>query len=103
MTFESRFVQPQIPHFPTISRRDFKGHLHAKLLQSCLTLCNPMDCSPQAPLSMGFSRQEYWNGLPCPPPGNLSNPGIEPMSFMSPALADKFFTTSTTMEASKVV
>ena len=35
------------------------------------------------PLSMGFSRQEYWSGLPCPPPGDLSNPGIEPASFVS--------------------
>ena len=41
----------------------------------------------QAPLSMGFSRQEYWSGLPCPPPGDLPNPGIEPTSLMSPALA----------------
>ena len=40
----------------------------------------------QAPLSMGFSRQEYWSGLPCPPPGDLPNPGIKLMSFMSPAL-----------------
>ena len=40
----------------------------------------------QAPLSMGFSRQEYWSGLPCPPPGDLPKPGIEPMSLMSPAL-----------------
>ena len=40
----------------------------------------------QAPLSMGFSRQEYWSGLPCPPPGDLSDSGIEPMSLMSPAL-----------------
>ena len=45
--------------------------------QSCLTLCDPMDRS-QAPLSMGFSRQQYWSGLPCPPPGDLFNPGIEP-------------------------
>ena len=44
----------------------------------------------QAPLSMGFSRQEYWRGLPCPPPGDLPNPGIEPKS---PALAGGFFTT----------
>ena len=49
----------------------------------------------QAPLSMGFSRQEYWSGLPCCPPGDLSNPGIEPTSLMSPALAGGFFTTST--------
>ena len=51
---------------------------HAKSLQLCLTLCNPMDC--QAPLSMGFSRQEYWSGLPCPPPGDLPDPGIKPLS-----------------------
>jgi len=43
-------------------------------------LCNPMDCSCQAPLSMGFSRQEYWSGLPCPPPGDLPHPGIESRS-----------------------
>ena len=53
----------------------------------------------QAPLSMGFSRQEYWSGLPCPPPGDLPNPGIEPISLMSPAMAGRFFTTSTTWEA----
>ena len=53
----------------------------------------------QVPLSMGFSRQEYWSGLPCPPAGDLSNPGIKPMSFMSPALAGRFFTTSSTWEA----
>ena len=53
----------------------------------------------QAPLSMGFSRQEYWSGLPCPPPGELPDPGIKPESLMSPALAGGFFTTSTTWEA----
>ena len=53
----------------------------------------------QAPLSMGFCRQEYWSGLPCPPPGDLPNPRIEPMSLMSPALASRFFTTRTTREA----
>ena len=58
-----------------------------------------MDCSLQAPLSMGFSRQEYWNGLQCPPPGDLPDPGIEPMSFTSPVLASGFLTTSTTWEA----
>ena len=44
--------------------------------QSCLTLCNPR--AHQAPLSTEFSRQEYWNRLPCPPPWDLTNPGIEP-------------------------
>ena len=53
----------------------------------------------QAPLSMGFSRQEYWGGLPCPPPGDLPNPGIEPTSLMSPALAGGFFTASATWRA----
>ena len=43
----------------------------------------------QAPLSMGFSRQEYWSGFLCPPPGDLPNPGIEPVSLKSPALAER--------------
>ena len=45
----------------------------------------------QTPLSMGCSKQEYWNGLPCPPPGNLPNSGMETMSLMSPALAGRCF------------
>ena len=53
----------------------------------------------QAPLSMGFSRQEDWSGLPCPAPGDLPDPGIRPVSLMSPALAGGFFTTSITWEA----
>ena len=55
--------------------------------------------APQAPLSMGFSRQEYWCGLPGPPPGDLPNQGIEPASPESPALTGEFFTTSATWEA----
>ena len=47
----------------------------------------------QAPLSIGFSSQEYWSGLPFLPPGDLPDPGIEPMSLVSPALAGGFFTT----------
>ena len=50
----------------------------------------------QAPLSMGFTRQEYWSGLPFPSPGDLPHQGIKPTSLMSPALAGKFFTTSST-------
>ena len=50
----------------------------------------------QAPLSMGFSRQEYWSGLPCPPLGDLPYPGIKPASSVSPALAGGFFTTGAT-------
>ena len=69
------------------------------LSRLCLTLCTPMDLACQAPQSMGFSRQEYWTGLPCPPPGDLPSPGIELMSLMSPALAGEFFTTSAIWEA----
>ena len=47
----------------------------------------------QAPLSVGFSRQEYWNGLPCPLPGDLPDPGIKPSSLTSPELAGGFYTT----------
>ena len=53
----------------------------------------------QAPLSMGFSRQEYWSELPCPPPGDLPDPWIEPKSLRSPVLAGGLFTTSTAWEA----
>ena len=53
----------------------------------------------QASLFMGFSRQDYWSGLPCPPPGDLPDPGTEPASLMSPALAGGLFTTSATREA----
>ena len=65
-------------------------------VQLCATLWT---VAYQAPLSMGFSRQEYWSGLPFPLPGDLPNPGIEPMSLMSPSLIDGFFTTSATWEA----
>ena len=56
----------------------------------------------QRPLSMEFSRQEYWSGLPLPSPGNLPNPGIEVPSLMSPPLAGGFFTTSAPWEAHKL-
>ena len=53
----------------------------AKSHQSCPTLCDPMACNlHQAPLSTGFSRQEYWSGLPFPSPGDLLDPGIKPIS-----------------------
>ena len=58
-------------------------NVYAKLLQSCLMLHNTMDLAYQAPLSMGFSRQEYWSELPFPPPGDLPDPGIELVSLRS--------------------
>ena len=57
----------------------------------------PIAC--QASVSMGFPRQEYWNKLACPPPGDFPDPGIEPESLMSPALGGGFFTTRATWEA----
>ena len=68
-------------------------HLHVSrhacpVRQSCLTLCNPIDCN--VPGSSGFSRQEYWRGLLCPPPGGLPDSEIEPVSLMPPALAGGF-------------
>ena len=59
----------------------------------------PWTVARQAPLSLGCSRQEYWSGLPCPPPGDLPDPGIEPASLMSPALEGEFFTSSGPWEA----
>ena len=65
-----------------------------KLTQSCLTL-RPCGLTLQAPLSMGFSRQESWSGFLFPPPGALPYPGVEPTSLMSPELAGRFLIRST--------
>ena len=59
--------------------------LHTESLQLCPTLCDPVNCS-QAPVSMGFSRQEYWSGFPWPPPRDLPDPGIKLASPEAPAL-----------------
>ena len=74
--------------------------MYAKSLQSCLTLqCYGLYVAQQTPLPMGFSRQEYWSELPCPPPRDLPDPGIEPLSLETIALAGGLFTTSATWEA----
>ena len=89
-------------------------HVHAKSRQSCPTLWKaamlttipptllhvrlfgtPWTVALQAPLSMGFSRQEYWSGLLCPPPGDLPAAGMEPEFLVSPALAGGFFSSAT--------
>ena len=68
------------------------------LMLSCLVLSdfasNPWTEACQTPLSMRFSRQEYWNGLSFPPPGDLPHSGIEPMSLVSSGLEGRFFTTA---------
>ena len=64
---------------------------------SCVQLfANHWAVAHQAPLLMGFSRQEYWSGLSCPSPEDLPDPGFEPVSLTSPALAARFITTSAT-------
>ena len=63
------------------------------LLSHVQLFATPWTVAYQAPLSMEFSRQEYWSGLAFPTPGDLPDPGIEPASLVSPALAGRFFTT----------
>ena len=70
--------------------------VHAKSLSHVQLFVTPWTVAHQAPLSMGFSRQEYWSGLPFLTPGDLPDPGIKPLS---PSLAGGFFTTSATWEA----
>ena len=68
-------------------------YMHAQLL-SCVRLSVTLwTVACQAPLSMELSRQKYWSGLPCPPPGHLPDPGIKSISLESPALVGGFFTT----------
>ena len=67
---------------------------HMCTLSHVSLFMTPWTIVSQAPLSMGFSRQEYWSGLPFSPPGDRPNPGIKPMSLLSPALAGGFFTTA---------
>ena len=68
---------------------------HTRLFATPWTVAN------QAPLSMGFSRQDYWSGLQCSPRGDLPNPGIKPAFLTSPALARRFFTTNTTWKCNR--
>ena len=107
--------QISIPRPWSSQEQALKGSSHVPESQSGYHDQSSPDASPvrlfvtlwtvalQAPLSMGFSRQEYWSGLPCPPPGDLPNPGIELLSLMSLALRDEFFTTSTTCKAHSIL
>ena len=69
-----------------------------KLFQSCPTLCDPVDCSPPGSSVHGVLQAGRLGGLLCPPPGDLPDPGIEPVPLMAPALAGMFFTTAATWE-----
>ena len=61
--------------------------MYVCVLSRVRLFATPWAIAHQAPLSMGFSKQEYWSGLPCPPPGDLPDPGIEPTSVLPPALS----------------
>ena len=76
---------------PPTGMRDFHFHIYACVYElshfsSVKLFATPWTIACQAPMSMGFFRQEYRNGLPFPPPGDLPDPGLEPTSLMSPAL-----------------
>ena len=73
--------------------------VHTKSLQSCTPLCDPLDSSPPGFSVYGILQARILEWVACPPPGALPNPGIKPISLMSPKLAGRFFTTSTTWEA----
>ena len=71
-----------------------KPGIYASFMYSVMSDCAPMNCSlPGSSIHLGLSSQEYWSGLPFPPPGDLPNPGIQHKSAASPALVDGFFTT----------
>ena len=73
--------------------------VHAKSFQLCLTLCDPMDGSSPDFSVHGILQARNWSRLPCPPLGDLPDPGTEPASLSSLALAGRFFTTSDIWEA----
>ena len=81
-------------HCVTWQRVHWISGLFCVCARSYLTLCDPWTVVHQVPLSLEFSRQENWGGLPFPSPGDLPNPGIKPVSLVSPALAGRFFTTA---------
>ena len=75
------------------------ARMRADSLQSLPTLSDPWTVARQAPLSVGFSRREYWSGLLRLPPGRLPDPGIEPVSLTSPVLPGRFLTPSAICKA----
>ena len=102
-------IKVNMKYFGVFIRKDLDSHkrflsgwvkacMRTESLSLWLTLCDPWTVAHQAPLSMGFSRQEYWNGLLLSSPGDRPDPGVEPASLTS-ALAGRFFTASTTWEA----
>ena len=82
-----------LPFILRIGLLNKKSCGHHALHYSYPTLCSPMNCSPPESSVRGIPRKEYWSGLPFPILGDLPDPGIKLMSFASPALVGRFFTT----------
>ena len=104
-TFPNSWGQQHHPNTKVRQDPTRKAKQAASLLLSMLShfsrvqlFTTPWTIACLAPLSMGFSKQEYWSGLPCPPPRDLTDPGIEPVSLTSSALAGEFFITSASWE-----
>ena len=93
---ENCWVSSSTPLSPNKENVEIKRTFYPEVEHACMLVARhltPWTIAHQAPLSMGFSRQEYWSGWSYPPPGDLPHPGIEPTSLVSPALAGRFFTT----------
>ena len=89
--------------FMVVLQQQKQTHLCACVLSHVQLFVTPWTVAHQSPLSMGFFRQEYWNGLPCPPPGDLPDPGIEPISPASPAVqADSLLLSQTHLDANQI-
>ena len=97
LVMRTHFAEPLPLHLEIVS-----ACMHVKSLQACPTLCDPVDYSLLGCSVHGILQQEYWSGLPRPPPGDLLHPGIKPESLISPTLAGRFSTTSTIWEAQKL-
>ena len=89
---------PKLPPSSSLNVSPFVLWVHAQWLSRVWLFATLWTVVCQTPLTMQFSRQEYWSGLPCPPPGDLPDQGIKPWSLTSLALAGGFFTTSATWE-----
>ena len=95
--YREKFWKRTSPICLTVINELWDSNVH--MLSRVRFFATPWTVALQAPLSMGFSRREYWAGLPFPFPGDLPHPGIELTCLKSPALAGRFFTTGTTCKA----
>ena len=100
MTRATEGVEETEPSY-TVKKKE-RERERVKSLSRVQLLATPWTVAYQAPMSMGFSRQAYWSGLPFPIPGDLPDPGMEPASLASPALASGFFTPGATWESLQI-